>query len=101
MIDKLKEDIPQDARYIVLERAELGHSTIPKAIANGEWDKWAEWVKDGIRSNRQETNEQRKEINKLIVMMKVQQVKVGMWGAIGASIPTIAAIALLFLAGKL
>ena len=82
----------EERRYIILENGK------PK---NGEWAKWAEWVKDGIRSNKQEIKDLEQRVTDLTVAIKVQQVKVGLWGAIGASIPTIAAFIILYFTGKL
>ena len=84
-------------RYIILEQGDINRPT----VANGDWNKWAEWVKDGIRLNRKKADELDSKVDELVVAMKVQQIKVGIYGCVGASIPTIAAFILLLLTGRL
>jgi hypothetical protein len=71
-------------------------------IQNGDtWRRWSEWVKDGVREVRKEIKEMRNEITQVKIDLKVQQVKVGVWGMVGSAIPIAITLALLWVKGKI
>ena len=71
------------------------------ASINLDWVTWSEWVKDGIRENRRDIKAMQTCVTRLKIDLKVQQVKVGIWGMIGAAIPSSALLILAYLKGLL
>lgn len=66
-----------------------------------DWVTWSEWVKDGIRENRKNVKALQTCVTQLKIDLKVQQVKVGIWGMIGAAIPSSALLILAYIKGLL
>ena len=64
-----------------------------------DWITWSEWVKDGIRQNRQDLKSIQGCITQLKIDIKVQQVKVGIWGMVGAAIPSSALVIIAYMKG--
>lgn len=66
-----------------------------------DWVTWSEWVKDGIRENRETLKFLQVCVTQLKIDMKVQQVKAGIWGMVGAAIPSATLLFFAYLKGLL
>jgi hypothetical protein len=74
---------------------------IPDKYPDNGWRQWSEWVKDGVRELRKEIKDVRTEVTQMKIEIKVQQVKVGVWGMVGSSIPIAVTLILMWLKGKI
>lgn len=73
----------------------------PASYPDNGWRQWSEWVKDGVRELRKEIKDVRGEVTQLKIELKVQQVKVGVWGLVGSSIPLAITLVIMWLQGKI
>lgn len=74
---------------------------LPSSYPDNGWRQWSEWVKDGVRELRKEIKDLRKEVTQMKIDIKVQQVKVGIWGMVGSAIPIGLTLVLMWMKGKI